>query len=109
MKRGSNTTLTLAVHVAPEHPAQLASAEILLQQTLHLIEERLLGVRHGSVRRSGTRPFATAFAAFAFASTDSSYSSRAVLRFGSLYIFGRLGYIFGRLETKPLNSALTPL
>ena len=40
-------------------------------------------------------------------STDPSYSSRAVLRFGSLYIFGRLGYIFGRLETKPLNSALT--
>ena len=39
-------------------------------------------------------------------STDPSYSSRAVLRFGSLYIFGRLGYIFGRLETKPLNSAL---
>ena len=31
-----------------------------------------------------------------------------MLRFGSLYIFGRLGYIFGRLETKPgpLNSAL---
>ena len=30
-----------------------------------------------------------------------------MLRFGSLYIFGRLGYIFGRLETKPLNSALS--
>ena len=29
-----------------------------------------------------------------------------MLRFGSLYIFGTLGYIFGRLETKPLNSAL---
>ena len=40
-------------------------------------------------------------------STDSSYSSRAVLRFGSLYIFGRLGYIFGRLETNLLNSAPT--
>ena len=39
-------------------------------------------------------------------STDSSYFSRAVLRFGSLYIFGRLGYIFGRLETNLLNSAL---
>ena len=37
----------------------------------------------------------------------SHWLTRAVLRFGSLYIFGRLGYIFGRLETKPLNSALS--
>ena len=56
---------------------------------------------------AGFENFTSTDSSYEYSTTDSQYSSRAALRFGSFYSFVRLGPIFVRLETKPLNSALT--